>query len=154
MSARCPWRPCPYVAADDADLDTHLREVGDPLAETVLAPFLGGADRPFFERMFSLDHRRLEGGGQEILAADDADLDTHLREVGHPRHQPQGHHTTDEVLRALVRTELAWMLHHLRGEFASLGSTAGLVAQITITVDPDEIPEPAPRPVGPETVAT
>ncbi|MDN5850531.1 MAG: AAA family ATPase, partial [Nitrococcus sp.] len=50
--------------------DTLLDEASNPLAEAVLDPFLGGADRAFFERMFSLDHRRLEEGGQEILAAE------------------------------------------------------------------------------------
>ena len=34
--------------------------------EATLAPFLGGADRPFFERMFNLGHRRLVEGGREI----------------------------------------------------------------------------------------
>lgn len=42
-----------------------------PGGESVLHPFLSGADRPFFERMFSLDHRRLEQGGREILDARD-----------------------------------------------------------------------------------
>ncbi|MFO8151954.1 AAA family ATPase [Thioalkalivibrio sp.] len=42
-----------------------------PGGESVLHPFLAGADRPFFERMFSLDHRRLEQGGREILDARD-----------------------------------------------------------------------------------
>ncbi|MCO6441264.1 MAG: AAA family ATPase [Nitrococcus mobilis] len=50
--------------------DTLLDEAGDPLAESALASFLGGVDRRFFERMFSLNHRRLEQGGQEILAAE------------------------------------------------------------------------------------
>lgn len=50
--------------------DTLLDKAGDPLAESVLAWFLGGVDRRFFERMFSLNHRRLEQGGQEILAAE------------------------------------------------------------------------------------
>lgn len=39
--------------------------------EAALRPFLAGADRSFFERMFSLDHVRLEKGGQEILEAKD-----------------------------------------------------------------------------------
>ena len=45
-----------------------------PQGESALAPFLGGADREFFERMFSLDHERLRKGGQEILegGSDDA----------------------------------------------------------------------------------
>ena len=42
-----------------------------PGGETALRPFLAGADRPFFERMFSLDHVRLESGGREILEAKD-----------------------------------------------------------------------------------
>jgi len=42
-----------------------------PGGEAVLQPFLAGADRSFFERMFSLDHRRLEQGGREILDARD-----------------------------------------------------------------------------------
>lgn len=50
--------------------DTLLDETGNPLAETILHPLLGGADRSFFERMFSLNHRRLEAGGREILAAE------------------------------------------------------------------------------------
>ena len=39
--------------------------------ESVLQPFLAGADRLFFERMFSLDHKRLESGGRDILEAKD-----------------------------------------------------------------------------------
>jgi uncharacterized protein YhaN len=42
-----------------------------PGGETLLQPFLAGADRAFFERMFSLDHVRLEQGGREILDARD-----------------------------------------------------------------------------------
>ena len=42
-----------------------------PGGETSLRPFLAGADRAFFERMFSLDHVRLEAGGKEILEAKD-----------------------------------------------------------------------------------
>ena len=38
--------------------------------ESALAAYLGGADRAFFERMFSLDHSRLRAGGQEILEGD------------------------------------------------------------------------------------
>lgn len=40
-----------------------------PRGEAALRPFLAGADRSFFERMFSLDHVRLETGGREILEA-------------------------------------------------------------------------------------
>ena len=39
--------------------------------EAVLVPYLAGADRAFFERMFSLDHQRLQSGGREILEARD-----------------------------------------------------------------------------------
>ena len=42
-----------------------------PGGEAALRPFLVGADRSFFERMFSLDHVRLEAGGREILEAKD-----------------------------------------------------------------------------------
>lgn len=51
--------------------DTLLRPEGLPFpgGEVVLRPYLAGADRAFFERMFSLDHTRLEAGGREILEA-------------------------------------------------------------------------------------
>ena len=49
--------------------------------EGALRPFLAGADRPFFERMFSLDHVRLKTGGQEILKAED-DVGQMLFSVG------------------------------------------------------------------------
>ncbi|MBC8790516.1 MAG: DNA double-strand break repair Rad50 ATPase [Tagaea sp. CACIAM 22H2] len=42
-----------------------------PGGEAILRPYLAGADRAFFERMFSLDHTRLEAGGREILDAKD-----------------------------------------------------------------------------------
>ena len=42
-----------------------------PGGDAVLQPFLAGGDRAFFERMFSLDHQRLEQGGREILDARD-----------------------------------------------------------------------------------
>ncbi len=51
-----------------------LLDSGDapfPGGEAALRPFLAGADRLFFERMFSLDHVRLEKGGREILQARD-----------------------------------------------------------------------------------
>lgn len=53
--------------------DTLLGADGLPAAggEGVLKPFLAGADRPFFQRMFSLDRARLEEGGREILEAKD-----------------------------------------------------------------------------------
>lgn len=53
------------LAADDSRL---------PSGEQVLSPFLHGADRSFFERMFSLDHLLLRAGGRDILqgGGDDA----------------------------------------------------------------------------------
>jgi uncharacterized protein YhaN len=53
--------------------DTLLGPEGLPApgGEAVLRPYLVGADRTFFERMFSLDHTRLEAGGREILEAKD-----------------------------------------------------------------------------------
>ena len=53
--------------------DTLLGTDDLPVAggEGALRPFLAGADRSFFQRMFSLDHVRLEAGGREILAAKD-----------------------------------------------------------------------------------
>ncbi len=53
--------------------DTLLDGEGMPLpaGEGALRPFLQGADRAFYARMFSLDHRRLRAGGQEILEARD-----------------------------------------------------------------------------------
>ncbi len=42
-----------------------------PQGEAILAPYLAGADRPFFSRMFSLDNERLRLGGKEILEAQD-----------------------------------------------------------------------------------
>jgi uncharacterized protein YhaN len=53
--------------------DTLLRPDGSPVSggEGVLRPYLAGADRSFFVRMFSLDPARLQTGGQEILQARD-----------------------------------------------------------------------------------
>ena len=53
--------------------DTLLEPEGSPVpgGEAVLRPYLAGADRTFFERMFSLDHIRLEAGGRVILEAKD-----------------------------------------------------------------------------------
>lgn len=53
--------------------DTLLGPEGSPLpgGEAELRPYLAGADRTFFERVFSLDHTRLEVGGREILEAKD-----------------------------------------------------------------------------------
>jgi uncharacterized protein YhaN len=53
--------------------DTLLDVDGLPLpgGEASLRPFLAGADRAFFTRMFSLDPVRLETGGRELLEAGD-----------------------------------------------------------------------------------
>lgn len=53
--------------------DTLLSPDDNPLpaGDSVLAPFLGGADRTFLTRMFSLNHERLAEGGREILEAKD-----------------------------------------------------------------------------------
>lgn len=40
------------------------------LADTALTPFLGTADRNFFDQMFGLDHTRLVDGGNSILSAE------------------------------------------------------------------------------------
>lgn len=40
------------------------------LANTALTPFLGAADRNFFDQMFGLDHTRLIDGGNSILSAE------------------------------------------------------------------------------------
>ncbi|MBG05590.1 MAG: DNA double-strand break repair Rad50 ATPase [Rhodospirillaceae bacterium] len=53
--------------------DTLLGHDGSPVpgGDSVLRPYLAGSDRTFYERMFSLDHTRLEAGGREILEAKD-----------------------------------------------------------------------------------
>ena len=53
--------------------DTLLGDNDTPIpsGEAALAPFLAGADRRFYTRMFSLDHERLRQGGKEILQAQD-----------------------------------------------------------------------------------
>ena len=53
--------------------DTLLSEHDMPMpsGEGALAPYLAGADRRFYTRMFSLDHDRLRQGGKEILQAQD-----------------------------------------------------------------------------------
>ncbi|MBC6405804.1 MAG: AAA family ATPase [Rhodospirillales bacterium] len=53
--------------------DRILGPDGDPLpgGEGLLAPFLGGADRAYFDRMFNLSHGRLAEGGRAILEAKD-----------------------------------------------------------------------------------
>ena len=42
-----------------------------PGGEGLLGPFLGGADRAFFDRMFNLSHNRLAEGGRTIIEAKD-----------------------------------------------------------------------------------
>ena len=53
--------------------DMILGPDGVPLLgdERLLAPFLGGADRGFFDRMFNLSHSRLAEGGRAIIGARD-----------------------------------------------------------------------------------
>ncbi len=53
--------------------DTLLSDRDLPVlsGEGALTPYLGGADRSFYTRMFSLDHDRLRRGGREILQAQD-----------------------------------------------------------------------------------
>ncbi|MBI2392063.1 MAG: AAA family ATPase [Deltaproteobacteria bacterium] len=51
--------------------NTLLGEDGQPLGDGALAPFLGAADRAFFERMFSLDLEALAEGGRQLLDAKD-----------------------------------------------------------------------------------
>ena len=53
--------------------DMILGPDGDPLPgdEGLLAPFLGGADRVYFDRMFNLSHGRLAEGGRAIIEAKD-----------------------------------------------------------------------------------
>lgn len=53
--------------------DMILGPDGNPLRgdERLLAPFLGGADRVYFDRMFNLSHGRLAEGGRVIIEAKD-----------------------------------------------------------------------------------
>ena len=53
--------------------DMILGPDGDPLPgdERLLAAFLGGADRVYFDRMFNLSHGRLAEGGRAIIGAED-----------------------------------------------------------------------------------
>ncbi len=53
--------------------DMILGSDGEPLPgdERLLAPFLGGADRVYFDRMFNLSHGRLAEGGRAIVEAKD-----------------------------------------------------------------------------------
>ena len=61
------------LAADDTRI---------PAGEQALRPFLHGADRNFFERMFSLDHLRLREGGREILHGEGDDAAQSLFAAG------------------------------------------------------------------------
>ncbi len=61
------------LAADDTRI---------PSGEQALRSLLRGADRSFFERMFSLDHVRLREGGQEILQGDADDAGQKLFAAG------------------------------------------------------------------------
>ena len=53
--------------------ETILGLDGFPMAgdEGLLGPFLGGADRAFFDRMFNLSHNRLAEGGRTIIEVKD-----------------------------------------------------------------------------------
>ena len=53
--------------------DKILGPEGEPLPgdERLLAPFLAGVDRGFFDRMFNLSHSRLAEGGRAIIEAKD-----------------------------------------------------------------------------------
>ena len=53
--------------------DKILGPDGEPLPgdERLLAPFLAGVDRGFFDRMFNLSHSRLAEGGRAIIEAKD-----------------------------------------------------------------------------------
>ena len=53
--------------------DMILGPDGEPLPgdEGLLAPYLGGADRVYFDRMFNLSHGRLAEGGRAIIEAKD-----------------------------------------------------------------------------------
>ena len=63
--------------------DMILGPDGNPLPgdEGLLAPFLGGADRTYFDRMFNLSHSRLAEGGRAIIEAKD-DVGQMLFSVG------------------------------------------------------------------------
>ena len=52
-----------------ARIKTLFDADGNVLAESALAPWLGGSDRDFFDQMFGLDHGRLVAGGNLILGA-------------------------------------------------------------------------------------
>ncbi len=67
------------IGAEGRSLEFHraksrketLRSPKDgPLDDSVLVPYLGSANRDFFDRMFGLDHTRLVEGGNSILNAE------------------------------------------------------------------------------------
>lgn len=58
-----------------------LGDAESPLPDDALAPFLGGADRSLFERMFGLDHRRLRDAGERMIQSD-GDLGQAIFEAG------------------------------------------------------------------------
>ena len=58
-----------------------LSEVERALPDDALAPFLGGADRALFERMFGLDHQRLRTAGDRMIQSD-GDLGQAIFEAG------------------------------------------------------------------------
>lgn len=81
---------------------------GQALAPEVLARWLGDVSEAFYERMFGLDHRRLEQGSRAMLQAGD-DVDAVLFQAA------AGLATLNGVLTAL-REEAAgiWTPHHSR----------------------------------------
>ena len=48
--------------------DTLLDGDGKPVADSLLAPYLGGVDQALFGTLFGIDHQGLIAGGQQILA--------------------------------------------------------------------------------------
>jgi len=81
---------------------------GEKLAADVLGRWLGGVTEAFYERMFGLDHRRLEQGSRAMLQAGD-DVDSVLFQAA------AGLATLNGVLASL-RDEAAslWTPHHSR----------------------------------------
>lgn len=83
-------------------------EAGEKLPLDALNPWLGGVSDVFYERMFGLDHRRLEQGSRAMLQAGD-DVDATLFQAA------AGLATLNGVLAGL-REEAAslWTPHHSR----------------------------------------
>lgn len=79
---------------------------GERLSDDVLGRWLGGVSEAFYERMFGLDHRRLEQGSRAMLQAGD-DVDSVLFQAA------AGVAALNKVLTAL-RNEAAglWTPHH------------------------------------------